>query len=276
MIAVGWAILLLPYILCANFKNFVGVNDIIDLPYPFHIGNIMLLHMTEKAPGLQLLFNIFFIINTGYGHMTPQLRHLETQPFIVERRSCHLIGSVNLTDWYVILAFMGNRYVLNIRVMIFHYLGVTMPALKCCGSSWQKLLIGTADRGIKAWNVDAKRVVCDLNTTEAFPRSLPKLDIYSGFSSYMLSCLLPFLFLLQRFGHKVQSCRNNFCVCSSIQGVCFFLFTISSFCKLNYNLCVCVCVLFSFFFFQGCEKSTGSCFLVGVAQVTRIVWGLLH
>ncbi|KAL5567830.1 hypothetical protein UlMin_024405 [Ulmus minor] len=31
------------------------------------------------------------------------------------------------------------------------------------------LIIGTADGGIKAWNVDAKRVVCDLNTTEAFP-----------------------------------------------------------------------------------------------------------
>ncbi|BFG34224.1 hypothetical protein CerSpe_204980 [Prunus speciosa] len=28
----------------------------------------------------------------------------------------------------------------------------------------------TADGGIKAWNVDAKRVVCDLNTSEAFPR----------------------------------------------------------------------------------------------------------
>ncbi|EXC05930.1 WD repeat-containing protein 91 [Morus notabilis] len=42
----------------------------------------------------------------------------------------------------------------------------------CCGSSSQKLLIGTADGGIKAWNVDAKRVVCDLNTTEAFPSVL--------------------------------------------------------------------------------------------------------
>ncbi|PQQ14924.1 hypothetical protein Pyn_27943 [Prunus yedoensis var. nudiflora] len=28
----------------------------------------------------------------------------------------------------------------------------------------------TADGGIKAWNVDAKRVVYDLNTSEAFPR----------------------------------------------------------------------------------------------------------
>ncbi|KAJ0042631.1 hypothetical protein Pint_17604 [Pistacia integerrima] len=34
------------------------------------------------------------------------------------------------------------------------------------------LLIGTADGGIKAWNVDAERVVCDLNTTEAFPSVL--------------------------------------------------------------------------------------------------------
>ncbi|GKE69857.1 WD repeat-containing protein 91 homolog isoform X1, partial [Tanacetum coccineum] len=35
-----------------------------------------------------------------------------------------------------------------------------------------KLLIGTADGGIKAWNVDAKRVVCDLSTTDAFPSVL--------------------------------------------------------------------------------------------------------
>nr|GMC64797.1 WD repeat-containing protein 91 homolog isoform X1 [Ipomoea batatas] len=34
------------------------------------------------------------------------------------------------------------------------------------------LLIGTADGGIKAWNVDAKRVVCDLNSTKAFPSVL--------------------------------------------------------------------------------------------------------
>ncbi|KAL5177884.1 WD repeat-containing protein 91 [Glycine soja] len=36
----------------------------------------------------------------------------------------------------------------------------------------KKLLIGTSDGCIKAWNVDAKRVVCDLNTTEAFPSVL--------------------------------------------------------------------------------------------------------
>lgn len=34
------------------------------------------------------------------------------------------------------------------------------------------LLIGTAGGGIKAWNVDAKRVVCDLNTTPDFPSVL--------------------------------------------------------------------------------------------------------
>ncbi|KAK9293154.1 hypothetical protein L1049_021141 [Liquidambar formosana] len=34
------------------------------------------------------------------------------------------------------------------------------------------LLIGTADGGIKAWNVDAKRVVCDVSTAETFPSVL--------------------------------------------------------------------------------------------------------
>lgn len=37
----------------------------------------------------------------------------------------------------------------------------------CCGS---QLLLGTAERGIKAWNVEAKRVVCDLSTEVSFPR----------------------------------------------------------------------------------------------------------
>uniref|UniRef100_A0A7N2RAG9 Uncharacterized protein n=1 Tax=Quercus lobata TaxID=97700 RepID=A0A7N2RAG9_QUELO len=69
-----------------------------------------------------------------YDSSTLQLRHQEMRPFIVGQRSCHLTGSVNLTAWY--------------------------------------LLIGTADGGIKAWNVDAKRVVCDLSTTEAFPSVL--------------------------------------------------------------------------------------------------------
>ncbi|KAI3794677.1 hypothetical protein L1987_37310 [Smallanthus sonchifolius] len=35
-----------------------------------------------------------------------------------------------------------------------------------------RLIKCTADGGIKAWNVDAKRVVCDLNTTSAFPSVL--------------------------------------------------------------------------------------------------------
>lgn len=34
------------------------------------------------------------------------------------------------------------------------------------------LFIGTADGGIKAWNVDAKRVVCDLNTSSEYPSVL--------------------------------------------------------------------------------------------------------
>lgn len=34
------------------------------------------------------------------------------------------------------------------------------------------LLIGTAEQSIKAWNVDAKRVVCDFSTDNAYPRIL--------------------------------------------------------------------------------------------------------
>lgn len=52
------------------------------------------------------------------------------------------------------------------------YCGTEIMSLEWECKSDRLLLIGTADGGIKAWNVDAKRVVCDLNTTEAFPSVL--------------------------------------------------------------------------------------------------------
>nr|POE78972.1 wd repeat-containing protein 91 like [Quercus suber] len=52
------------------------------------------------------------------------------------------------------------------------YCGVEIMSLDWECKSDRLLLIGTADGGIKAWNVDAKGVVCDLSTTEAFPSVL--------------------------------------------------------------------------------------------------------
>ncbi|KAB1204938.1 hypothetical protein CJ030_MR7G015228 [Morella rubra] len=52
------------------------------------------------------------------------------------------------------------------------YCGAEIMSLDWECKSDRLLLIGTADGGIKAWNVDAKRVVCDLSTTEAFPSVL--------------------------------------------------------------------------------------------------------
>ncbi|KAL9412368.1 hypothetical protein AB3S75_045905 [Citrus x aurantiifolia] len=52
------------------------------------------------------------------------------------------------------------------------YCGTEIMSLEWECKSDRLLLIGTADGGIKAWNVDAKRVVCDLNTTDAFPSVL--------------------------------------------------------------------------------------------------------
>ncbi|XP_037495359.1 WD repeat-containing protein 91 homolog isoform X2 [Jatropha curcas] len=52
------------------------------------------------------------------------------------------------------------------------YCGAEILSLDWECKSDRLLLIGTADGGIKAWNVDAKRVVCDLNTSEAFPSVL--------------------------------------------------------------------------------------------------------
>ncbi|XP_042483975.1 WD repeat-containing protein 91 homolog isoform X2 [Macadamia integrifolia] len=52
------------------------------------------------------------------------------------------------------------------------YCGAEIMSLDWECKSDRLLLIGTADGGIKAWNVDAKRVVCDLNTTARYPRVL--------------------------------------------------------------------------------------------------------
>ncbi|KAL2542121.1 WD REPEATS REGION domain-containing protein [Abeliophyllum distichum] len=52
------------------------------------------------------------------------------------------------------------------------YCGAEIMSLEWDCKSDRLLLIGTADGGIKAWNVDAKRVVCDLNSAEAYPSVL--------------------------------------------------------------------------------------------------------
>ncbi|KAK6925918.1 WD40 repeat [Dillenia turbinata] len=52
------------------------------------------------------------------------------------------------------------------------YCGAEIMSLDWDCKSDRLLLIGTAEGGIKAWNVDAKRVVCDLRTSEAFPSVL--------------------------------------------------------------------------------------------------------
>ncbi|KAK3157766.1 hypothetical protein QOZ80_2AG0127660 [Eleusine coracana subsp. coracana] len=52
------------------------------------------------------------------------------------------------------------------------YCGAEVNALSWECRSDRLLLIGTANGGIKAWNADAKRVVCDLNTSRDFPSIL--------------------------------------------------------------------------------------------------------
>lgn len=52
------------------------------------------------------------------------------------------------------------------------YCGAEILSLDWDCKSDRLLLIGTAEGGIKAWNVDAKRVVCDLSTGQSFRRVL--------------------------------------------------------------------------------------------------------
>ena len=83
---------------------------------------------------------------------------------------------------------LGIIYIL-LQVFVLHTVeliillkgSVVAILLRITLQSDRLFLIGTAEGGIKAWNVDAKRVVCDLNTTEAFPRYLiriPYLAVY--------------------------------------------------------------------------------------------------
>nr|CAB3499405.1 unnamed protein product [Digitaria exilis] len=59
------------------------------------------------------------------------------------------------------------------------YCGAEVSALSWECRSDRLLLIGTANGGIKAWNADAKRVVCDLNTSRDFPSCVKTLiDIF--------------------------------------------------------------------------------------------------
>ncbi|XP_073305948.1 uncharacterized protein [Primulina huaijiensis] len=52
------------------------------------------------------------------------------------------------------------------------YCGAEIMSLEWDCKSDRLLLIGTSNGGVKVWNVDAKRVVCDLNSTEAYPSIL--------------------------------------------------------------------------------------------------------
>jgi hypothetical protein len=56
---------------------------------------------------------------------------------------------------------------------------------------WQ-LLLGTAERNIKAWDVEAKRVVHDLTTEAMFPRS-DSLLILLVFQDLLRDCSPPYL-----------------------------------------------------------------------------------
>nr|KJB52689.1 hypothetical protein B456_008G272400 [Gossypium raimondii] len=75
------------------------------------------------------------------------------------------------------------------------YCGAEIMSLDWECKSDRLLLIGTADGGIKAWNVDAKRVVCDLNTTDAFPRYFLESHVYRFINLFILH-LFFLLFLL--------------------------------------------------------------------------------
>ncbi|KAG8381214.1 hypothetical protein BUALT_Bualt06G0098900 [Buddleja alternifolia] len=68
------------------------------------------------------------------------------------------------------------------------YCGAEITSLEWDCKSDRLLLIGTSDGGIKAWNVDSKRVVCDLNSTESYPRDSLSLSL-------LLSCFLSFSIL---------------------------------------------------------------------------------
>ncbi|KAL6508376.1 hypothetical protein OROHE_021918 [Orobanche hederae] len=62
------------------------------------------------------------------------------------------------------------------------YCGSEIMSLEWDCKSDRLLLIGTSDGGIKAWNVDAKRVVCDLNSTESCPSPVEPIFVSAAAS----------------------------------------------------------------------------------------------
>ncbi|GBG77002.1 hypothetical protein CBR_g23333 [Chara braunii] len=65
------------------------------------------------------------------------------------------------------------------------YCGAEVLSLEWDSKSDRLLLMGTAEGGIKAWNVDAKRVVCDLSVDASFPRVV---DIKGSPTDAAFSC----------------------------------------------------------------------------------------
>ena len=131
-----------------------------------------------------------------------------------ECKSDRLVCKIIIWNERLYICLTSERWCYSLRLEI--------PTFKCCGSSWQKLLIGTADGGIKAWNVDAKRVVCDLKTSEAFPRSSLK-SLLCVCSSNVWLCLLPSVFCCSVLDVKCSPVEPIFVSAAASRGYVFSL-----------------------------------------------------
>ncbi|XVE64310.1 hypothetical protein DITRI_Ditri07aG0090900 [Diplodiscus trichospermus] len=135
--------------------SFSGIDDTAPRFYGSHFvengGEVL---REEEFPEVSVEFQETFL-----GHTSPitRCRFSASGNNIA---SASLDGTVRI--WTYDSSFPASR---NATI----YCGAEIMSLDWECKSDRLLLIGTADGGIKAWNVDAKRVVCDLSTTEAFP-----------------------------------------------------------------------------------------------------------
>ncbi|KAL0400654.1 UNVERIFIED_CONTAM: WD repeat-containing protein 91 [Sesamum latifolium] len=108
---------------------------------------------------------------------------LQSEENFLEVKQCFRIHSWAIQVQSVVAAFLPLATILLVLQLMAQlaaptsrnatiYCGAEIMSLEWDCKSDRLLLIGTSDGGIKAWNVDAKRVVCDLNSTEGYPSIL--------------------------------------------------------------------------------------------------------
>ncbi|KAL5133706.1 WD repeat-containing protein 91 [Glycine soja] len=149
---------------CTKFRVNDGEDNYTTLPRidPSVSQRIPTLYQMDKLTSVHHARRFYENLETFLGHTGPISRCCFSA-------SGNNIASASLDGTIMIWTYDTSTPVSRNATI---YCGTEILSLDWECKSDRLLLIGTSDGCIKAWNVDAKRVVCDLNTTEAFPSVL--------------------------------------------------------------------------------------------------------